>query len=68
MILAKKWPSSTPQFLLHQKVSVIVIHFTWETVFRHIYGSRFGRLITVDVDGREAELTEEERRRLMVAV
>lgn len=35
----------------------MVIHFTWETVFRHIYGSRFGRLITVNVDGREAELT-----------
>lgn len=26
----------------------------------------FCRLITVDVDGREADLTEEERRRMMV--
>lgn len=43
-------------------------HLTWETVSRHIYGSRFGGLITVDVDGREAELTEEARRRMMVAV
>lgn len=51
--LAQKWPS---------------VHFTWETVSWHIYGSRLGKLITVDVDGQEAELTEKERWRMMAAV